>query len=124
MGTFKSSKEDRLHSISVSADSETFITSDEKRIDMWNMEAIEGPVFNLVDIDERSEEERITSATYNKNSGSIFLYTTTTGNINICDLRERSNFHKAGPSVFFDNKNKNGLRNNIYSKWTDSISES
>ena len=91
---------------------------------MWNMEAIEGPVFNLVDIDERSEEERITSATYNKNSGSIFLYTTTTGNINICDLRERSNFHKAGPSVIFDNKNKNGLRNNIYSKWTDSISES
>lgn len=122
MKTFKSSKEDRIHSISVSADSETFITSDDRRIDMWNVEAAEDSVFNLVEIEERSEEEHIMSATFNKNSGSIFLYTTSTGKLNVCDLRERSGFH-SGPSVLFDNTKNNGLRNSIYSKWTNSISD-
>ena len=50
--TYKSSKEDRLHSISASPDQDTFITSDENRVDMWNIERPEDSVYNLVDAEK------------------------------------------------------------------------
>ena len=96
MATYKSCKEERLHSLSLAPDHETFITADESRVDLWNIEKTVDSVYNLIDYERRnpiSEDERILYAEFSKNSGYTFLYTTSTGHINICDLRERSDFH-------------------------------
>ena len=96
MATYKSCKEERLHSLSLAPDHETFITADESRVDLWNIEKTVDSVYNLIDYERRNptlEDERIMYAEFNKNSGYTFLYTTSTGHINNCDLRERSDFH-------------------------------
>ena len=122
MQTYKSSKEEKLHSISISADQETFITADENRVDMWHVERGSNAVFNLVDRENDKQDDHITSASFNKSSGCSFLYTTSSGIINVCDLRERSNFHKDGPSLSFDSSGSNPL-NSSYSKWIDCVSD-
>ena len=122
MQTYKSSKEEKLHSISISADQENFITSDENRVDMWHIERGAGAVFNLVDQENDKQSDHITSTSFNKDSGCIFLYTKSSGNINICDLRERSDFHRDGPSLTLESSSYNPLKSS-YSKWIDCVSD-
>ena len=126
LATYKSCKEDKLHSISMAHDRENFITADEARVDLWNIEKTNDTVYSLVDYERRHstfEDERITSAKFNQNSGCSFLYTTSTGKINICDLRERSDFHSR-PSLQLEVGFKNnGLRSHVFNKWVDCVSE-
>ena len=107
-------------------DGENFLTADEARVDLWNVEKKNDTVYNLVDYERRHstfEDERITSAAFNQTSGCVFLYTTSTGKINICDMRERSDFH-ARPSLQLEVSFKNnGLRSHVFNKWVDCVSE-
>ena len=101
LATYKSCKEERLHSLTMGPDMESFITADESRVDLWSIEKTRDEVYNLVDYERRNPEhhdERVMCAEFNKSSGFTFLYTTSTGKINICDLREKSDFHSR-PSV-------------------------
>ena len=53
----------------------------------------------------------------------MFLYTTSFGKINICDLRERSDFHKR-PSLLLETVTKGSkLSSNVFSKWTNSVAQ-
>ena len=68
LATYKSCKEDRLHSISMSFDTENFITADESRVDLWNIEKTKDTVYSLVDYERRHsafEDERILNAKFN-----------------------------------------------------------
>ena len=92
LATYRSCKEDRLHTVSLAPDNEHFITADEARVDLWNVERTADTVYSLVDYEKRgrdftAEDERILSAKFNRNLGCSFLYTTSQGRINICDLR-------------------------------------
>ena len=101
LARYKSCKEEKLHSLTMGPDMESFITADESRVDLWSIEKTRDEVYNLVDYERRNpdqHDERVMCAEFNKSSGFTFLYTTSKGKINICDLREKSDFHSR-PSV-------------------------
>lgn len=105
---------------------ENFLAADESRINMFCLEKTEAPIYNLIDYERKNscfEDERITSCTYNQYGGDVFMYTTSTGKIHICDLRASSNFQNK-PSLAFDVNGKNTkLSANLYAKWTNCVSE-
>ena len=76
-------------------DNENFLTSDESHVMMWNLERPgKSEVYNLIDYNRhkyQSGEERILSMSCSS-TNNTFIYTTSTGCIRICDLRESSNF--------------------------------
>lgn len=81
LATYRSCKEDRLHTVSLAPDSENFITADEARVDLWNVEKTADSVYSLIDYEKRGkdfteDDERILSAKFNQNLGCNFLYTT------------------------------------------------
>ena len=104
VSTFQTGKEHRLHSLSLSPDMENFISADENRINLWNLErSNEQSVYNLVDYNRQratDEDEIITSSRFSDHS-SVFSYTTSKGHIRICDLRESSSF-QSRPSIEFN----------------------
>ena len=87
---------------------------------MWHIDGT-GIVQNLVDREDDKQTDHITSATFNESSGCTFLYTTSSGLINVCDLRERSNFHRDGPSLTLDSSSHGS--NSAYSKWIECVSD-
>ncbi len=82
ISTYSTGLESKIHSVSMSSDTENFINADESCINMWNLErSSKNPVYNLVnyanfDNLESSRDEVITSAKFNKDQGPMFLYTT------------------------------------------------
>jgi len=94
VSSFKAGNEQHLHSLSLSPDMENFMTGDEHRISLWNLERQGNPVYNLYEkITKRGQvsDEIITKAKFSTAS-PMFLYTTSKGAIRICDLRESSSF--------------------------------
>ena len=112
--------------MSVSPDNEIFFASDESRINMFHIEKSQSQIYNLIDYERKSttvEDEMITNLTVNPFNSSMLLFTTSTGKINMCDLRERSEFSKR-PSLVLENTHKNSkLSSNVFSKWINSVSE-
>ena len=109
----------------MSPDDESFLTADESRLDLWNVDKTVGQVYNLIDYERRNPsfgDERILSAKFNPESGCTFLYTTSKGRINICDLRERSNFHKKASTQLQVNSSSVG-GNSVFCHWVDSVSD-
>ena len=116
-----------MHTVSQSADQENFLAADEWQINLYNLHRqSEESIFNMVDLERTKDKlqmELITNARFKPDHGTVFLYTTTSGNINVCDVRERSDFHKR-PSVCFDAAVKNiGAKGSAFTKWTNSVSE-
>ena len=67
-------------------------------------------------------EELITKATFNQASQScVYLYTTSVGNINICDFRERSDF-SARPSLQLSTQAAHGNQGQEFQKWLNYVS--
>ena len=92
--TFKSLFDYHLHSLSLMDDCEHFLTADQSRINLWNLHSRGNPVYSLIDYNRHkvyAEDEVIKSVRCDPASPT-FVYTTNTGKINICDLRESSNF--------------------------------
>jgi len=95
VATYITGDEQHLHSLSLAPDLENFLTADESKINLWNLERNAGIVYNLVDYNRTkctNEDEAITSIKFSTEA-SMFLYTTSKGHVRICDLRESSNFH-------------------------------
>ena len=76
---------------------------------------------------ERSKDkthlELITNARFKQNHGTVFLYTTTSGKINICDVREHSDFHKRASTCLDAAVKSSGAKGSAFTKWTNSVSE-
>ncbi|XP_058613827.1 protein phosphatase 2, regulatory subunit B, beta b isoform X4 [Onychostoma macrolepis] len=78
-----------INSISVNSDYETYISTDDLRINLWNLE-ITNRSFNIVDIKPANMEELtevITAAEFHPNQCNTFVYSSSKGSIRLCDMR-------------------------------------
>jgi serine/threonine-protein phosphatase 2A regulatory subunit B len=80
----------------VSADGETFLSADDLRINMWNLNN-DVLAYNVVDlkppnIDELSEV--ITHVEHHPTKSELFLFSSSKGYVCTCDLRMNSRFEK------------------------------
>jgi serine/threonine-protein phosphatase 2A regulatory subunit B len=100
-----------INSISVNSDGETFISSDDLRINLWNLN-IQDQSFNIVDIKPANMEELtevITAAEFHPMSCNWFMYASSKGTIKLADMREsalcdqhaKRKHHRPPPPFFF-----------------------
>ncbi|GKC61589.1 serine/threonine protein phosphatase 2A 55 kDa regulatory subunit B beta isoform-like protein isoform X2 [Tanacetum coccineum] len=79
-----------INSISNNSDGETFISADDLRINLWNLE-ISNQSFNIVDVKPANMEdltEVITSAEFHPTNCSTLAYSSSKGSIRLIDLRQ------------------------------------
>ena len=91
---YKNGHEYNINSLSLSPDGENFLSSDDLRVNLWNIEN-NTVVYNLLDTKPKSIEELdevITHCEFHPQSPSTLVYTTSKGFIHICDLRIKSSF--------------------------------
>ncbi|KAI9292403.1 protein phosphatase PP2A regulatory subunit B [Neoconidiobolus thromboides FSU 785] len=78
-----------INSIAVNSDGETYISADDLRINLWNL-GISDRSFNIVDIKPTNMEELtevITAADFHPNHCNLLMYSSSKGNIKLCDMR-------------------------------------
>uniref|UniRef100_A0A1I8ANH2 Serine/threonine-protein phosphatase 2A 55 kDa regulatory subunit B n=1 Tax=Steinernema glaseri TaxID=37863 RepID=A0A1I8ANH2_9BILA len=81
-----------INSISVNSDQETFISSDDLRINLWHHE-ITSQSYNVVDIKPANMEELtevITASEFHPSHCHFFVYSSSKGSIRLCDMRDRA----------------------------------
>ncbi|KAI8370526.1 protein phosphatase 2A regulatory B subunit [Radiomyces spectabilis] len=79
-----------INSISVNSDGETYISADDLRINLWNLDISEQS-FNIVDIKPANMEELtevITAAEFHPWQCNLFMYSSSKGTIKLADMRE------------------------------------
>ncbi|KAF7370068.1 Protein phosphatase PP2A regulatory subunit B [Mycena sanguinolenta] len=79
-----------IHSISVNSDQETYISADDLRINLWNLN-VHDQSFNIVDIKPANMEELtevITCASFHPLQCNLFMYASSKAVIRMGDLRE------------------------------------
>ncbi|KAG6792434.1 hypothetical protein POTOM_001583 [Populus tomentosa] len=79
-----------INSISNNSDGETFISSDDLRINLWNLE-ISNQSFNIVDVKPANMEdltEVITSAEFHPSHCNMLAYSSSKGSIRLIDMRQ------------------------------------
>jgi len=79
-----------INSVSFNSDGETFISSDDLRINLWNMN-INSEAFGIVDIKPENMEELnevITCSDFHPSKCNILVYATSKGVIRLGDLRD------------------------------------
>ncbi|KAA6384739.1 MAG: putative Protein phosphatase PP2A regulatory subunit B, partial [Streblomastix strix] len=78
-----------INSLSVCSDNEMFLTSDDLRVNLWNIEKSD-TCYNIVDIKPDNMEDItqiITCAAMHPVQPSLFLYATSKGLVRLCDMR-------------------------------------
>jgi len=78
-----------INSISLNSDGETYISSDDLLINLWNL-SISDPSFNIVDIKPTNMEELtevITSAEFHPLQCNLFMYSSSKGTVKLADMR-------------------------------------
>ncbi|RDX98763.1 Serine/threonine protein phosphatase 2A 55 kDa regulatory subunit B beta isoform [Mucuna pruriens] len=79
-----------INSISNNSDGETFISADDLRVNLWNLE-ISNQSFNIVDVKPANMEdltEVITSAEFHPTHCNTLAYSSSKGSIRLVDLRQ------------------------------------
>ena len=91
---FLSNNSSEINSLSVNKEnSNNFITSDEYKVYLWDINCSQSDLYTPVDIEpniESTTAERITKSIYIDYNPHIFIYGTSNGNIRVCDLRTSS----------------------------------
>ena len=93
-----------INSISINSDGETFISSDDLRINLWNLN-IQDQSFNIVDIKPTNMEELtevITAAEFHPQSCNWFMYASSKGTIKLADMRENALCDQHAKRIFSD----------------------
>ncbi|ORX62088.1 protein phosphatase PP2A regulatory subunit B [Hesseltinella vesiculosa] len=78
-----------INSISINSDSETYLSADDLRINLWNLD-ISNQSFNIVDIKPNNMEELtevITAAEFHPFHCNLFMYSSSKGSIKLNDMR-------------------------------------
>jgi len=78
-----------INSISLNSDGESYISSDDLRINLWNL-SISDQSFNIVDIKPTNMEELtevITSAEFHPLQCNLFMYSSSKGTVKLADMR-------------------------------------
>ena len=81
-----------INSISLNSDQQTFISADDLRINMWDLDRA-NESFNIVDIKPSNIEELtevITAATFSPTHCHLLAYATSRGSVRLVDLREQA----------------------------------
>jgi hypothetical protein len=81
-----------INSVSVNSDGETFLSADDLRINLWNLD-ISDQSYNIVDIKPNNMEELaevITAAEFHPSHCNILLYSSSRGSIRLSDMRARA----------------------------------
>ncbi|KAL7746507.1 protein phosphatase 2A regulatory subunit cdc55 [Sorochytrium milnesiophthora] len=79
-----------INSISVNSDGETYISADDLRVNLWNLN-VSDQSFNIVDIKPANMEELtevITAAEFHPVNCSLFAYSSSKGAIKLADMRD------------------------------------
>ncbi|KAK9694201.1 protein phosphatase 2A regulatory subunit cdc55 [Basidiobolus ranarum] len=79
-----------INSISINSDGETYLSGDDLRINLWNLD-ISDQSFNIVDIKPANMEELtevITASEFHPSHCNVFMYSSSKGTIKLCDMRE------------------------------------
>lgn len=87
--TFANAHAYHINSISLNSDGETYISSDDLRINLWNL-AISDQSFNIVDIKPTNMEELtevITSAEFHPTHCNLFMFSSSKGTVKLADMR-------------------------------------
>ncbi|CAL9117856.1 unnamed protein product [Musa textilis] len=88
--TYAHAHDYHINSISNNSDGETFISADDLRINLWNLE-ISNQSFNIVDVKPANMEdltEVITSAEFHPTHCNMLAYSSSKGSIRLVDLRQ------------------------------------
>lgn len=81
-----------INSISLNSDQETFLSADDLRIHLWNLDETD-VCFNIVDLKPDSMEdlsEVITCAEFHPSACNLFAYSSSKGFIRLVDMRNRA----------------------------------
>lgn len=81
-----------INSISLNCDDETWLSADDLRINLWNLD-VAAQSFNIVDIKPANMEELtevITAAEFHPSNCNVFMYSSSKGTIKLCDMREQA----------------------------------
>ena len=85
---------EEINSLSLNPDNpDNFISSDEFRVYLWDINRSEKDLYTPVDIEPNEDNifsEKITKSAYMNYNPHIFMYGTNKGNTNVCDLRTNS----------------------------------
>ncbi|KZW00047.1 protein phosphatase 2A regulatory B subunit [Exidia glandulosa HHB12029] len=79
-----------INSISINSDCETYISADDLRVNLWNLN-ISDQSFNIVDIKPVNMEELtevITAAEFHPLHCNLFMYSSSKGTIKLADMRD------------------------------------
>ena len=118
---YRNGHEYHINSLCMSSDGENFLSADDLRINLWNVEN-NMVVYNLLDIKPKSMDELdevITHCEFHPLMPTVFLYTTTKGFLHVCDFREASSFQQRS-SIKFDVSV--GAKKNAFSEMINSVS--
>ena len=118
---YRNGHEYHINSLCLSGDGENFLSSDDLRINLWNVEN-NMVLYNLLDIKPKSMDELdevITHSEFHPSMPTVFLYTTTKGFLHICDFRESSNYQKESTLKFDVSM---GSKKNAFSDMINSLS--
>lgn len=83
-----------INSLSVASDGEHFLSSDDLRVNIWNIETAK-TTFSIVDIKPPNIDdlnEVITHAKFDPKIQEMFLFSSIKGMTHVCDLRVNSSF--------------------------------
>uniref|UniRef100_A0A7S0N7F5 Serine/threonine-protein phosphatase 2A 55 kDa regulatory subunit B n=1 Tax=Pyramimonas obovata TaxID=1411642 RepID=A0A7S0N7F5_9CHLO len=111
-----------INSISLNSDCETYISADDLRVNLWNLDN-SNQSFNIVDIKPSNMEdltEVITSAEFHPTHCSLFAYSSSKGNIRLADMRASALCDKH--AKLFEEQEPPGSRN-FFSEIIASISD-
>jgi len=79
-----------INSISINSDGETYMSADDLRINLWNLN-ISDQSFNVLDIKPVNMEELtevITAAEFHPSSCNLFCYSSSKGTVKLADMRD------------------------------------
>ena len=114
-----------INSITVNSDQETFLSADDLRINLWNLE-VSNTSFNIVDLKPESMEdltEVITCAECHPTNCSLFAYSSSKGISRLVDMRERALCDYSDSAVVFESSNGAQQNDSLFSEIVNSISD-
>lgn len=111
-----------INSISVNSDQETFLSADDLRIHLWNLE-VSDTSFNIVDLKPESIDqltEVITCAECHPEHCSLFAYGSSKGLARLIDMRQRALCDYSDSAVEFEAED---MHHSLFSEIVNSLSD-
>lgn len=119
--TYQNGHDYHINSLSQSADNEHFLSADDMRVNIWNIN-ISNEVYSAVDIPiENAEDisEVITSASFHPTDPNMFMFSSSKGVIKLCDFRVNSQYDKSSVDYALPEDTQ---KKNFFSEIINSIS--